>query len=194
MNDFKKYSEDQLISELKADNMLAFNYIFELYSSRLFFFAKGYLKSVEDSEELVQEVFTKIWEKRDQLQSGYSFKSYVFTIAFNIIRKHFRQKSRFKKFAADELLTDTTNETSKQIDYNSLKNHILELTKTLPAKRREVFIKSRFDGLTNKEIAEELGLSKKTIENHLNLALKEIRGKMERGKLSLILFYFMFVK
>ena len=194
MNNFKKYSEEQLISELNAGNILAFNYIFELYSSKLFLFAKGYLKSVEDSEELVQEVFTKVWEKRDQLQSGYSFKSYVFTIAFNIIKKHFRQKSRFIKFAADELLTDVTNETSQQIDYNSLKNHILELAETLPAKRREVFIKSRFDGLTNKEIAEELGLSKKTIENHLNLALKEIRGKMERGKLSLTLFYFMFVK
>jgi len=190
-----KYNDEKLISELKSGNILAFNQIFELYSSKLFLFAKGYLKSVEDSEELVQEVFTKIWEKRDQLQSGYSFKSYVFTIAFNIIKKHFRQKSQFKKFETEELLlNDVTNETSQQIDYNSLKNHILELAESLPAKRREVFIKSRFEGLTNKEIAKELGLSKKTIENHLNLALKEIRRRMERGKLSLILFYFMFVK
>jgi RNA polymerase sigma-70 factor (family 1) len=189
-----KYNDEKLISELKSGNILAFNQIFELYSSKLFLFAKGYLKSVEDSEELVQEVFTKIWEKRDQLQSGYSFKSYIFTIAFNIIKKHFRQKTRFKKFATEELLSDVTNETSQQIDYNSLKNHILELAASFPEKRREVFIKSRFDGLTNKEIANELGLSKKTIENHLNLALKEIRRRMERGKLSIILFYFMFIK
>jgi RNA polymerase sigma-70 factor (family 1) len=194
LNDFNKYSEEKLISELRAGNILAFNHIFELYSSKLFLFAKGYLKSVEDSEGLVQEVFTKIWEKRDQLQSGYSFKSYIFTIAFNIIKKHFRQKSRFNKFATEELLINVTNETLQQIDYNSLKNYVLELAETLPAKRREVFIKSRFDGLKNKEIAEELGLSKKTIENHLNRALKEIRGRMEQGKLSLILFYFMFVK
>jgi RNA polymerase sigma-70 factor (family 1) len=194
LNDINKYSEEKLISELRAGNILAFNHIFELYSSKLFLFAKGYLKSVEDSEGLVQEVFTKIWEKRDQLQSGYSFKSYIFTIAFNIIKKHFRQKSRFNKFATEELLINVTNETLQQIDYNSLKNYVLELAETLPAKRREVFIKSRFDGLKNKEIAEELGLSKKTIENHLNRALKEIRGRMEQGKLSLILFYFMFVK
>jgi RNA polymerase sigma-70 factor (family 1) len=194
LNDFKKYNEEKLISELKEGDILAFNQIFELYSSKLFLFAKGYLKSVEDSEELVQEVFTKIWEKRDQLQSGYSFKSYVFTIAFNIIKKHFRQKSRFKKFVTEELLTDVTNETSQQIDYNSLKNHILELAEFLPEQRRKVLIKSRFEGLTNKEIAGELKLSKKTIENHLNLALKEIRRKMEGRKLSLILFYFMFLK
>ena len=156
MNDFKIYSEEKLISELRAGNILAFNHIFELYSSKLFLFAKGYLKSVEDSEGLVQEVFTKIWEKRDQLQSGYSFKSYIFTIAFNIIKKHFRQKSRFKKFATEELLIDVTNETSQQIDYNSLKNHVLELAQSLPPKRREVFIKSRFEGLTNKEIFREI--------------------------------------
>ena len=194
MNNFIKYSEEQLISELNSGNILAFNYIFELYSSKLFFFANGYLKSAEDSEELVQEVFTKIWEKREQLQSGYSFQSYIFTIAFNIIKKHFRQKSLFRKFSTEELLTEVTNDISQQIEYNSLKKHILELAGSLPAKRREVFIKSRFDGLTNNEIAEELGLSKKTIENHLNLALKEIRRKMEGNKLSLILFCFMFPK
>jgi RNA polymerase sigma-70 factor (ECF subfamily) len=55
-------------------------------------------------------------------------------------------------------------------------------------------MKSRFEGLSNKEIADELGLTKKTVENHLNLALKEIRSKMEKGKLPVILFYFMFIE
>jgi RNA polymerase sigma-70 factor (ECF subfamily) len=194
LKDFEKNSDDQLILDLKSGNILVFNHIFEVYSTKLFLFAKVYLGSDEDSEELVQEVFTILWEKRDQLKSGFSFKSYIFTIAFNIIKKHFRQKALFKKFAREELLNEITSDPSQQIDYNSLKNYILKLAEALPAKRREIFIKSRFEGLSNKEIADELGLSKKTIENHLNLALREIRSKMEGGKLSVILFYFMFIK
>lgn len=194
MKSFENNSDDQLISDLRSGNILVFNQIFEIYSTRLFLFAKGYLKSVEDSEELVQEVFTTIWEKRDQLKNGFSFKSYIFTIAFNIIKKHFRQKARFKKFANEELLDDVTSETSQQIDYNSLKSYILGLAEALPEKRRNIFIKSRFEGFSNKEIADKFGLTKKTVENHLNLALKEIRNKMEERKLPVILFYFMFLK
>ncbi len=194
MKDFEKDSDDELIQELRSGNILAFNQTFEIYSSKLFLFAKGYLKSTENAEELVQEVFTTIWEKRHQLKNGYSLKSYIFTIAFNIIKKHFRQKAQFRKFAKEELLNNTTNETSQQVDYNSLKTYVLKLVDSLPDKRREVFLKSRIHGLSNKEIAEEFGLSKKTIENHLNLALKEIRNKMEEDKLSAILFFFMFIK
>ena len=194
MKGFEKNSDDQLILDLKAGNILVFNHIFEIYSSKLFLFAKAYLGSAEDSEELVQEVFTILWEKRDQLKSGFSFKSYIFTIAFNIIKKHFKQKALFKKFAQEELLNEVTSEPPQEIDFHSLKNYILELAGTLPAKRREVFMKSRFEGLSNKEIAEELGLTKKTIENHLNLALKEIKSKMGKGKLPVILFYFMFIE
>ena len=188
MKNFGKNSDDQLILGLKSGNILVFNHIFEVYSSKLFLFAKAYLGSVEDSEELVQEVFTILWEKRDQLKSGYSFRSYIFTIAFNIIKKHFKQKALFKKFVQEELLNEAVSEQSQEMDY------ILELAETLPAKRREVFMKSRFEGLSNKEIAEELGLTKKTVENHLNLALKEIKSKMEKGKLPLILFCFMFIE
>jgi len=194
LKSFDNNEDDRLIKGLKSGNILFFNEIFDIYSTKLFVFAKGYLKSVEDSEELVQEVFTTLWEKRDQLKCGFSFKSYIFTIAFNIIKKHFRQKTQFKKFANEELFIDVTGETSQRIDYNSLKAQIIHLTELFPEKRREVFIKSRFEGLSNKEIADELGLSKKTVENHLNLALKEIRNKMKEEKLPAILFYFMFLK
>jgi len=189
-----KNNDDQLILDLRSGDILAFNQIFEIFSSRLFLFAKAYLGSVEDSEELVQEVFTILWEKRDQLKSGFSFRSYIFTIAFNIIKKHFKQKALFRKFAQEELLNDVIKEPQQEIDYKILKNYILELTEALPEKRREVFVKSRFEGLSNNEIAADMGLSKKTIENHLNLALREIRSKMEKGRLSVILFYSMFIE
>lgn len=186
-------TEQKLVNQLRTGNILAFNQIFDLYSSKLFLFAKGYLKTVEDSEELVQEVFTTIWENRHQLRPELSFKSYIFTIAFNVIKKHFRRKTLFQKFANSELLEKSTLETVQEIDYNSLRIHVLQIADSLPEKRREVFIKSRFDGFSNKEIADQLGLSKKTIENHLNMALKEVKNQLNPKNLSSVLFFVLFV-
>lgn len=183
-----------MILDLKSGDILAFNRIFELYSSKLFHFAKVYLGSDADSEELVQEVFSILWERRNQLKDGFSFQSYLFTIAFNIIKKHFRQKKLFKNFAREELLKGEETEPSEQIDYASLKQYILRLCEAFPPQRREVFMRSRFEGLSNQEIADQLGLSKKTIENHLNLALREIRTKIEKSGFAVFLFYFIFIR
>lgn len=190
----KNITEKQFILQLKSGNILAFNKIFEVYSSKLYVFAYGYLKSKEDTEGLVQDVFTKVWEKRTDLNPELSFKAYLFTIAFNQIKKHFRQKAQFRKFVNNELFVVSTVKTEDDIDYNSLKRHIFDILKIFPEKRRKVFVKSRFDGLTNKEIAEELGLSKKTVENHLNLAIKQIKARLEDGDLPIFLFYCMFLK
>ena len=96
-----------LVRQLSNGNLLAFNTLFREYSSRLYRFALGYLKSEDEAEELVQEVFTIIWEKRAELKEELSFKSYLFTIAFNIIKKHFRTKSLlseyFKSVNGDDL-------------------------------------------------------------------------------------------
>lgn len=194
MTSNKCISEQQLILRLKTGNILAFNQVFESYSSKLYVFAYGYLKSKEDAEGLVQNVFTKIWENRERLNPDLSFKSFLFTIAYNDIKKHFRQKAQFRRFAQAELFEENTVETIKEIDFNSLKDHVLTIAKSLPEKRRLVFLKSRFEGLSNKEIAEELGLAKKTVENHLNLAIKQIKKNLEGGNLSLVLFYALFIK
>ncbi|MEL7587830.1 MAG: RNA polymerase sigma-70 factor [Prolixibacteraceae bacterium] len=194
MKSFDKNNDGQMILDLKSGDILAFNRIFELYSSKLFHFAKVYLGSDADSEELVQEVFSILWERRNQLKDGFSFQSYLFTIAFNIIKKHFRQKKLFKNFAREELLKGEETEPSEQIDYASLKQYILRLCEAFPPQRREVFMRSRFEGLSNQEIADQLGLSKKTIENHLNLALREIRTKIEKSGFAVFLFYFIFIR
>lgn len=189
MSNPKENIEKQIVLKLKQGNILAFNQLFEEYSSKLYIFSYGYLKSKEDAEGLVQDVFTKVWEKRKELKPELSFKSFLFTIAYNNIKKHFRQKAQFRRFANAELIEEGASDTVMEVDYNSLKSHVLSIAKTLPEKRRLVFIKSRLEGFTNKEIAEQLGLTKKTVENHLNLANKQIRNKLDGGKLSLVLFY-----
>ena len=93
MQDTNKLSESLLIRDLAKGNILAFNALYKGYSERLYRFALGYLKTEAEAEELVQEVFTIIWEKRASVREELSFKSFLFTIAFNLIRKHFRTKN-----------------------------------------------------------------------------------------------------
>jgi len=181
-----------LVKSLSKGNVLAFNTLFKKYSNRLYHFAFGYLKSEVESEEIVQEVFTKIWEKRSELKKELSFKSYLFTIAFNIIRKHFRTKAYFSEYLKSGISSDPDMQTSEKITYDSLHKYIAELVNQLPARRKEIFIKSRFEGLSIKEIAEELKISHKTVENQLTDALRFIRINLNKENISVILFFVLF--
>ena len=193
MKQYVSERESQLVKSLSTGNLLAFNTLFKEYSGRLYRFAYGYLKSEAESEELVQEVFTIIWEKREGLKHGLSFKSYLFTIAFNIIRKHFRTRVYLNEYLTSGIGSDLDMQTSDTITFDSLHKYLIEVVDQLPARRREVFIKSRFEGLTIKEISEELNISHKTVENQLTDALRFIRSNFKRENLSYILFFSLFV-
>ena len=185
--------ESLLVRNLSKGNLLAFNTLYKEYSGRLYRFALGYLKSEAEAEELVQEVFTIIWEKRKDLKEELSFKSFLFTIAFNIIRKHFRTKAYLSEYFKTGISDDLDMQTSQKITYNSLYQYITELVDKLPSRRKEIFIKSRFDGLSIKEIADELKISHKTVENQLTDALKFIRTNLNRESISGILFLILFL-
>ncbi len=185
--------EEQLVKKLKKGDILAFNELFDFYGKRLYSFSMGYLKSDPECEELVQEVFTKVWERRSELKEELSFRSYLFTIAFNIIRKYFRSRIQQSKYIESSVLNDFHLETSENIDYNSLKKHIEDIVSAMPARRKEIFIKSRFEGLSVCEIAQELNISRKTVENQLTEALKFLRNNLTRNQLALALFFSLFV-
>lgn len=193
MRPYSFENEAQLVKSLSKDNILAFNTLFREYSGRLYRFAYGYLKSEDLSEELVQEVFTRIWENRRSLKSEYSFKSYLFTIAFNIIKKHFRREAYISQYFKKRIAEYFDLSTTKKVDYDSLYQYVSELAEQLPARRKEIFIKSRFEGLSIKEIAEELKISRKTVENQLTDALKFIRSHIKRESLPFLLFIALFI-
>lgn len=171
--------EKLLVKQLSKGNVLAFNVLFREYSNRLYTFAYRYLKSVGESEELVQEVFTIVWEKRADLNEDLSFKSFLFTISFNIIKKHFRARTYLSEYYKKISNLDPDTQTSQQVTYNSLFQYLNELVNKLPKRRREIFIKSRFEEQSIKEIADNLGISHKTVENQLTDALKFIRTNLK---------------
>lgn len=188
------HSDKELIRRLKKGDIDAFSRIFYAYSSKLYHFAYGYLKSKEDAEEMVQEIFSKIWDKRADIKEEYEFRSYLFSIAFNYIKKHFRSKALINKYA--EFAT-TNNQESKQIqedvNYASLKLRVDQLVDQMPEKRKSVFLKSRVEGKNSKEIAAEMNISPSTVENHLNQALRFLRLHLKDENLAGLLFFWLFI-
>jgi RNA polymerase sigma-70 factor (family 1) len=186
-------SEPLLVRSLSKGNLLAFNTLYKEYSGRLYRFAMGYLKSEAEAEELVQEVFTIVWEKRSDIKEELSFKSFLFTISFNIIKKHFRTKTYLSEYLKTGINDDLDMQTSQKITYDSLYQCITEIVNQLPGRRKDIFIKSRFQGYSIKEIAEELNISHKTVENQLTDALKFIRTHLPGESIPVILFFMLYI-
>ena len=187
-------SDKELVRKLKRGDMEAFNQVFYAYSSKLYHFAYGYLKSKEEAEELVQEVFFKIWEKREDIKEEYQFRSYLFSIAFNYIKKHFRSKALYNKYMEHKELDGEDAQIKEDINYSSLKTMVDQLVDTMPEKRKAVFVKSRFEGKSAKEISEEMNLTQSTVENHLNHALKYLRQHLKEENFALFLFFWLFIQ
>ena len=189
------YSDNELIRRLKKGNIEAFNQIFYAYSSKLYHFAYGYLKSKEDAEEMVQEIFSRIWDKRADIKEEYQFRSYLFSIAFNYIKKHFRSKALINKYI--EFATPynpETEQTLEDVKYASLKLMVDQLVDKMPEKRKAVFVKSRFEGKNAKEISVEMNISQSTVENHLNQALRFLRQHLKDENLAGLLFFWLFIQ
>jgi len=186
-------NEEQLVRNLSKGSILAFNTLFRFYSGKLYRFINGYLRSPEESEEVVQEVFLTLWEKRTELKDELSLRSYLFTIAFNVVKKHFRSKSYLKKYLDSGLWSDINMDTTGTIDYDSVYSFIKDLIESLPERRKEIFIRSRFEGMSIAEIAQELGISHKTVENQITAALKFLRQNLDREFFPVLLFLYLFV-
>lgn len=165
------------IALLKAGDIAAFERLFERYSGVLNRFSKKILKSGHDADEVVQDTFLKIWEKRYRISPDQPFRSYLFTIALNIIRKRFLAKAREDKFKIglyDELLLASAEETADR-NFSDYMRFVEEEILRLPEKRKEIFILHKKEGLTVDEVAAYLNLSPKTIENQITAAIKAIR-------------------
>jgi len=181
-----KHIDYLAVQKLKQGDIKAFDELFNKYSQRLYNFSLKYLKEDEGAEDVVQEVFLYIWEKRMALKPDESFNGYLFTIAHNIIRKHFNKKLKenaFKDSLIYELLKQD-NDLDRIIDYKFLLENVESIIESLPERRKAIFIKRKYYSLSLKEIAKELSISPETVEKQLSVAQKQIRTELVRRKLA----------
>ena len=183
--------EQSYIFQLKSGNKQAFNHIFHLYNQKLYFFALGYLKSEKDAEEIVQETFLKIWERREYVDPELSIHAYLFKIAFNFIQKKLIKNVKdeeLKHELADELV-HFDNHTANMLNYHFLLQHINSLIDELPPRQKEIIELRKLEGYSIKEISEKLSLAKKTVEAHLTAALKSLKERLQTEKFDELLFF-----
>jgi RNA polymerase sigma-70 factor (ECF subfamily) len=164
----------EYVDQLVSGNHTAYKYLFMKYFPKIKSFIAHLIKSEPIAEELAQDVFMKIWEYREKLRGLQSFNSYVYRMAKNISLNYLEHK-----YIGELCLEKYKGETEFSIEehFYAKEIELLELltVNAMPPKRKHVYEMSRKEGYSNEEIAMKLGLSKKTVENHLNLALKEIR-------------------
>lgn len=187
-------NEKSLVSKLKEDDAKSFDTLFNIYSNKLFRFAFSLLKNEEDAKEIVQETFFRIWNKRKDIDSSKSFKSFLFSISYNLIIDQLRFKLKDKKFrdSLENYFKNQINFQDNNTDYNILKKEIEDVINKLPERRRQIYLLSREHGLSHKEIAEKLNITPKTVENQIGLTLKHIKSFLGDEIIPVLLFLSLF--
>ena len=181
----------QNTTQAECINRKDFEALFNDHYSRLCAYAYNFLKEQEGSEEIAQEVFFKLWINRTDIKIESSMESYLYrsvrNACLNLI-KHINVREKYKEHNQEEI------EYSEQIDRDPMNASELELKirasiDLLPEQRKKIFILSRYEQLKYKEIAEQLGLSVKTVENQMGKALQFLRKELAEY-LPLILLFF----
>ncbi len=185
-------TDQEYIIGLKNQDYDAFDNLFKRYSESIFAFVLSISKDSFIAEEITQTVFVKVWEKRMLIDEHFSFKAFLFRITYNetisYLRREKAEKKRIEYFTS--LKSDQSDETEFQVEFNSQEAYIREIINNFPERRGMIFKLSRDQGLTNREIAEHLKISVKTVENQINSALKTLKDKIKFANNSGLLFFY----
>ncbi|MEO9804990.1 MAG: RNA polymerase sigma-70 factor [Reichenbachiella sp.] len=183
-------NDRDLVLRVKGGQESAFKELFVKYGKKLYYFSRKKNLSHEDAEGVVQDVFAKIWEIKEGLDETLSINSYIITIAKNLIynrsRKQLNQRL-FEEYLVYSQRSKSHHETEDQVFFKELEGIVFEIIKKLSPRAQLIFKMNRLDGMTNSEIAEELHISKKTVENQMHTALKYLRETLvKRADINLV--------
>ncbi len=171
----------KLVEGLKAGQPCSFREFFILFEKKLYRFVFSITKSEYISEEIIQEVFIKVWEKRETLEASQSFDAFIFTMTRNLTYNYLRDASR-RKSIRDELWTNISQEQERvesDLIFEEYKGILEDIIQKLPQQNRSIYVLSREHGKSNSEIAELLGISQKTVRNHLWKSMAIIRNQLQ---------------
>lgn len=172
------FSEERsLILRLIEGDEDAFCELYATYKKRLIYFAMRFLKSREYAEDVFQDAFTVVWQSRRFINPDASFSSYLYTIMRNRILNQLRNSANEEKLKESILsqALDYTEDTKREVMLNDLKSLISHALQQLTPRQREIFEMSREAQLSHKEIADKLGISVNTVQEHISISLKLIR-------------------
>lgn len=169
--------ERKLVLRLIEGDEDAFCELYAAYKNRLLYFAMKFIKSREFAEDIFQDAFTVVWQGRRFINPDASFSSYLYTIVRNRILNQIRDmtnEDQLKEHILSQAV-DATNDTKSEILLNDLKEIVGRALEQLTPRQREVFKMSRDQQMSHKEIADALGVSVNTVQEHISVSLKVIR-------------------
>lgn len=181
-------SEIELIRELKEGSVQAFDAIYKLYFKRLYSYCYQFTKSSQDAEEIVQDVFIRLWKIKENIRQEETLKSLLFILSKHLLIDAYHKRVNsivFEDYIEYDENT-TTNEGQIKLEFDDFLSKLERSIQSLPATQQKVIKLSRFENKSIKEIAEGLSLSEQTVKNQLTLALKKIRSLI--GFLILVIF------
>lgn len=185
MSTENNYSVPELVGFLKQGDANAFHQLYQRFASKIFRTCKKMYLCHEDAEEVVQEVFLKVWEKREGLDDSLSFNAYLFTIMRSSIFIRSRKQALDLAFKQYQLnySTQVTCNTEEEMEYQELKLFSEKAIASLPKGQQEVFKLKFTEHLSAEEIALRLHLSKRTVENQLYKATKRLKQEFQSSEL-----------
>jgi len=166
-----------LILGIQKDDSESFESLYNIYHKQVYSFALSLLNSTTDAEEIVQNVFLALWIQRKSLNISTSFTSYLFSIVRYKVYDFIHQKINHEAYVKFVLENndDYSFVTEDEITFSELEKSFRLAVQKLPERRREIFMLSRFDKLSYKEIAEKLGITENTVDTQIRNALNYLR-------------------
>lgn len=186
------HSEKELVKKLSEGDSFAFEVLFYKYRNKVKGFAVKMVPAQVDPEEIVQEVFVKLWLKKEAINPEKEFQSYLFSMAKNLILDHLKSAVNRKLYFVGEhfqqdLLFDEGPENQVR---EKMEEKLQQLISEIPERRREIFRLSRFEGLSYKQIAERLNISENTVDSQIRNALAFLRKELRIIVALAFLFFF----
>ena len=188
-------NEKKLLEDISNSNEKAFEKLFHTYYGYLCSYASKIVQDDVAAEEIVQDFFVKLWEKREQIVIETSVKNYLFSSVKNSALNELKH-NKIKDIYARSVLSGYRKNAGEASNFYEidLAEKIEESIQSLPEKRREIFRLSREEGLKYREIAEKLTISVKTVETQMSLALRHLRDKLKDFNTFFVLFTFFSAK
>lgn len=191
---YKSLSDAELTGLLKSGDKKAFTEIFDRYWEKAYLHALRMLEDDDEAKDLVQELFSSLWEKSQELQFDISLSGYLYVMTRNRCLNHIRQRKNRTAFEDALSLYIEKHQYSvlEVISEKELSQALDAEIVNLPPKMREIFVLSRKKYLSHREIGLALHISDRTVKKQISNALKIIRVKMDRSWSFLLLFYYLF--
>ena len=165
---------------LQRSDRKAYAALFQATYDSLFGFARYITRDEDASHDVLQDVYMKLWQVRETIDPSRSLRALLYQMVRNYALNHERRKRTHATDSLDKLMVEPAVETTAEadVDTEALDERLRTWIDAMPDRRREAFVLSRFDGLSHEEIARVMNLTPRTVNNHIVLALQDLRGRL----------------